>query len=624
MRLREEETPRHFVYICTASSYLAKGAYFVNTPKHVQSTGYMPEPQHEEAKTPVQTPSVFTLLRDYRVAMVWLVVLGIVANALTLILPRLISGVIDSYIKGALDVPTLILEFGGFSLGILLFTYAQSIVQTYVSERVARDLRAKLVRKISMQSYRFIEDKNPSKLLTNITSDIDAIKQFVDQAVVSLVSSTVIIVGAAIILLSINWKLGLAVLTIIPIIGVTFFVVLRMVRAYFMQSREVIDWLNKVINESIMGAALIRVLHSERFEHDKFTLANGRARDIGLNILRLFSFMVPVITFVSSVGTLIVVTLGGYFVTQGTMTLGSFVAFNSYIAIFIFPILVIGFISNIIVQAGASYARIYEVLQAPDEVDDGTVKESLHGSIEVSHVTVMYGEKPALRDVSLSVLPGTKTAIIGPTAAGKTQLLNVIAGLATPKEGTVLYDGRPIGAYERASFYPQVGLVFQDSVLFNTTVRENIAFSTTVTDASLEKAVATAELADFLLTLPEGLDTVVSERGTSLSGGQKQRLMLARALALDPKILFLDDFTARVDARTERKILENITRNYPGITLVSITQKIAPIEHYDQIILIMEGELLASGTHETLMHTSPEYVQIYESQRSTNTYELRT
>ena len=575
-------------------------------------------------KVSAKTPSVFTLLSQYRSTFVWLILLGIGGNVLTLWLPRLISGVIDSYIRDTLDVRALILEFGSFSLGILLFSYAQSIVQTYVSERVARDIRIKLVRKISLQSYRFIEEKTAAKLLTNITSDIDAIKMFVDQAVVSLVSSGVIIIGAAIILVSIDWKLGLAVLTIIPIIGGTFFVVLRMVRAYFTQSREVIDWLNKVISESIMGAALIRVLHAERFEHEKFTLANARARDIGLNILRLFSFMVPVITFVSSVGTLIVVTLGGYFVTHGTMTLGSFVAFNSYIAILIFPILVIGFISNIIVQAGASYARIYEVLQEPDEVDDGIVKEPLRGGIEVSHVTVMYGEKSALKDVSLTILPGTKTAIIGPTAAGKTQLLNVITGLIAPQQGIVTYDGRAIDEYERASFYPQIGLVFQDSVLFNTTVRENIAFSTTVTDSSLKKAIQTAELADFLHTLPQGLDTVVSERGSSLSGGQKQRMMLARALALDPKILFLDDFTARVDARTEKKILENISQNYPGITLVSITQKIAPIESYDQIILLMEGEILDSGTHNTLMKTSPEYVQIYESQRSTNTYELRT
>jgi len=306
------------------------------------------------------------------------------------------------------------------------------------------------------------------------------------------------------------------------------------------------------------------------------------------------------------------------------MTLGSFAAFNSYIIILIFPILVIGFMSNIIAQADASYTRIYEVLRAPDEKDTGTVTEPLRGQIDIANVTLLYGEKPALKGVSLSVSPGTKTAIIGPTAAGKTQLLNVVTGLTLPQVGEVLYDGKPLAAYEHASFYPQVGLVFQDSVLFNTTVRENIAFSTTVTNESLQKAIETAELADFLHTLPQGLDTLVSERGTSLSGGQKQRIMLARALALDPKILFLDDFTARVDTETERKILANVEKNYPGITLVSITQKIAPIENYDQIILLMEGEILAQGTHKELVQTSPEYVQIYDSQRSTNAYELRT
>jgi ATP-binding cassette subfamily B protein len=584
----------------------------------------MSEKITNKKETVPKPPSVFSILGPYRVMIVWLTLLAVAANVLTLFLPRLVATVIDAYIRGNLDLSALVIEFGGFALGIFFFTYLQTIVQTYASERVARDLRLKLVNKISKQGYRFIEDRSPSKLLTNITSDIDSIKLFVAQAIVSLVSSAVIIVGAAIILLTIDWKLALAVLTIIPIIGITFFVILKQVRALFMQSREVIDWLNSVINESILGAALIRVLNSQRFEYAKFTDANAKARSVGIGILKLFSFMIPIITFVSSMATLTVMTLGGYFITQGSMTLGSFAAFNSYIVILIFPILVIGFMSNVIAQAGASYARINEVLDAPDEKDEGTSAEPLHGNIEVKDITVMYGEKPALKSVSLSIQPGTKTAIIGPTAAGKTQLLNVMTGLTIPKEGEVAYDGKPLGQYERASFYPQIGLVFQDSVLFNTTVRENIAFSKTVTDLSLQKAIETAELNDFLQTLPNGLDTVVSERGSSLSGGQKQRLMLARALALDPKILFLDDFTARVDAQTERKILANVENNYPNLTLVSITQKIAPIENYDQIILLMEGEILAQGTHKELMHTSPEYVQIYDSQRSTNTYELRT
>ena len=165
--------------------------------------------------------------------------------------------------------------------------------------------------------------------------------------------------------------------------------------------------------------------------------------------------------------------------------------------------------------------------------------------------------------------------------------------------------------------------MFQDSVTFNLTLRENIAFSNIVDDASLKKAIDTAELEEFVATLPQKLDTIVSERGTSLSGGQKQRIMLARALALNPKVLLLDDFTARVDQRTERKILANVRQNYPGITLVSVTQKIAPVEDYDQIILLMEGKILAVGTHDELMHASPEYVQIYKSQQSTEDYELQ-
>src|ERR1035437_1146300 len=220
----------------------------------------MPERLPALKAIPQKAPSVFSLLRQYKVMLLWLVVLGIAANGLTLFLPKLISGVIDSFLRGVLDVPTLILQFGGFSLGILVFTYIQSIVQTYAGERVARDLRFQIVNKISRQGYRFIEDKNPSKLLTNITSDIDSIKMFVAQATVSLVSSVVTIIGAAIILFTIDWRLALAVLSIVPIIGVTFFVVLRLVRTLFTQSREVIDWLNTAINESIMGAALIRVL----------------------------------------------------------------------------------------------------------------------------------------------------------------------------------------------------------------------------------------------------------------------------------------------------------------------------------------------------------------------------
>jgi ATP-binding cassette subfamily B protein len=320
--------------------------------------------------------------------------------------------------------------------------------------------------------------------------------------------------------------------------------------------------------------------------------------------------------------SLIILALGGHYVITGAMSLGDFAAFSSYLVILIFPIMVIGFISNFVAQASVSYGRICTVLNAVETEDLGTVNTPLVGKIEMQDITVTYGDKPALKKVSFTVEPGTRTAVIGPTAAGKTQLLYLLTGLMLPKEGAILFDGVNINDYNKETFQHQIGFVFQDSVMFNMSLRENIAFNERVTDELMKKAIETAELGDFIATLPDGLETIVSERGTSLSGGQKQRIMLARALALNPKILLLDDFTARVDGQTEQKILDNVERNYPGITLLSVTQKIASVQHYGQIILLEEGEILASGTHEMLMESSPEYVQIFNSQRSTNHYEL--
>ncbi len=563
------------------------------------------------------------LLKPYWKLIASLIVLALASNALTLWLPRLLSHGIDRFLR-AEPSDTILWQFFGAAGCIFLLTYAQSIMQTFASERVAKDLRNDLSEKISTQTFAEVQTITPAKLLTNLTSDIDAIKTFVAQAVATVVSSIFLILGGSALLISINWRLGLAVLVIMPIIGGTFFVILRKVRSLFLKTREVIDWLNAVINESIVGSALIRVLNSQQREHEKFAEANRKARDIGIGILKLFSAMIPIITFASNLAILIILMLGGRFVIQGSMTLGDFASFNSYLTILIFPMILLGFMSNIIAQAQASYGRIAAVLASPKPTEEGTVIKSLRGSIQIENVSLFYGERAALKNVSLAIEPASRVAIIGPTAAGKTQLLNLLIGLLQPTSGAIRYDGRSINDYTRENLYTQIGLVFQDSIIFNISLRENIAFNTDVTEENLQKAIQTAELSDFITSLPSGLATIVSERGTSLSGGQKQRIMLARALAINPKILLLDDFTARVDTQTEKKIVENISKNYPGLTLVSVTQKIASVEHYDQIVVLMEGEIIATGKHQDLLARSPEYVQIYHSQQSTNTYELRS
>ena len=574
-------------------------------------------------RRPPSGAGLLPLLKPYRGLIVLLVILTVAGSGLNLAVPRIIAHAIDAYTQQTFVLSSVVLQFFVVALLVFVLTYLQSIVQTYASEKVARDLRTRVAAKISVQSYAFVEQVTPSKLLTNLTSDIDAVKLFVSQAIATIIASVFLIVGAGVLLLMINWRLGLSVLGIVPFIAITFQLVLRRVRPLFQKAQEAIDWLNRVINESILGAALIRLLNTQQMEYDKFLAANTEAKDIGLRTLRMFAAMIPVITFAANLATVTILLVGGRFVIAGTMSLGDFTAFNSYLFILIFPIILIGFMSNVIAQATASFLRLGVVLNAPDEQKTGGLVRDLRGDIALQDVSLAFGEKMALKNVSFTAKAGTRTAIIGPTAAGKTQLLYLLIGLLPPTSGTVNYDGEPIDDYDKEALHQQVGLVFQDSVMFNLTLRENIAFSSTIHEADFERAIATAELKDFIGTLPQGLDTVVSERGTSLSGGQKQRIMLARALALNPKVLLLDDFTARVDPSTESTILKNVRENYPGITLISVTQKIASVVDYDQIILLMEGEILATGRHQELMEASPEYVQLFDSQRSTSHYEVQ-
>ncbi len=567
---------------------------------------------------------LFFLVKPYKGLVVALAALTILANALSLWVPKLIASAIDNYQKPGFALSPMIARFLLVCVSAFFLTYLQSLVQTYASERVAKDLRARLVAKLATQTYSFVERVTPAKLLTNLTSDVDGVKLFVSMAIATIISSVFLIAGSSVLLLSIDWRLGAMVLCIVPFIGITFYLALKKVRELFKKGQEAIDWLNRVINESILGATLIRLLNSQQVEYQKFVSANAEAKSVGLSILGVMSALIPTITLAANAATVLILLVGGRFVIAGRMTLGDFSAFNTYLALLIFPIILLGFMSNIMAQAGASYMRLSAVLNAPPSPKAGENRAALRGEVSMSGVSLKLGDKEVLKDVTFSAKAGSTTAIIGPTAAGKTQMLYVLIGLLKPESGTVAYDGEVLEAYDKEALLRQVGFVFQDSILFNLTLRENIAFRTDIPPQDMEKAIATAELHDFIATLPMGLDTLVSERGTSLSGGQKQRVMLARALALNPRVLLLDDFTARVDANTERAIVHNIQRNYPDITLISVTQKISSVEHYDQVILLMEGEVLASGTHAHLMETSPEYVQIYESQRSTNLYEVHS
>ena len=576
-------------------------------------------------KRPAKDPNkanVFDTLKPYSKLISLLVFIALASNAINLLIPSIIGRSIDAYTSNTYNINVVLTEFTLAAVGIFLLTYLQNILQTYVAERVAKNIRTDLSNKISQQSYSYVIKTNPSKLLTNLTSDIDSIKMFVSQAFVIIVSSLFVIIGTSVMLIMTNWKLALAVIAIVPTIGITFGLVLSKARVLFKKGREVIDTLNKIINESIMGAALIRVLNSQQPESVKFLETNIESKNIGISILKLFTILMPVIMFVSNLAAITILAMGGHFVVMGSMSLGEFAAFNSYLMMLIFPIIMIGFMSNIIGQASASYQRVHETLTAPEDKNMGNVTSDIAGNIELKNINLLYDNKPILKDINISIKAGSHTAIIGPTAGGKSQLLYLLTNLIPPNSGTIEFEGIDINNYTKEQFHSQIGFVFQDSTVFNMSLRENIAFNDKVTNESLQKAIATAELADFVESLPNKLDTIISERGTSLSGGQKQRIMLARALAINPKVLLLDDFTSRVDRITENKIIENLQKNYPSLTLISVTQKIASIKDFEQIILLMDGEIIATGTHNELKESSAEYVQIYNSQRSTQHYEI--
>lgn len=584
--------------------------------------------QGKDSSKPVR-PRLNQLLGPYRPLIGLLLLLAFISNALNLSLPRLMQHAIDAYARRQvpLDFESLLALSTPFllvSLVIWLIAYLQSLVQNYASEKVAFDLRQQLASRISEQNFPDIQAHSPAKLLTHLTSDIDAIKLYISMAIPSLASSFVLILGASTLLLTTHWQLALAVLSTLPMLVWLFFGTFKRVRPLFKRAQEAIDQLNRVISESILGSALIRVLTTQSLENKKFESASETARQNGLMILAQFAGLIPWVTFIASFGSLILLVLGGHFLIQHNLTLGQFTAFNSYLGLLIFPILIISFMSNIMARATASYARIVDILNAKIVVSGPQIEAALEGEMEVKDLSLELNQKPILKNLHFKLPAGSRTAIIGPTAAGKTSLLYLLSGLLDPTQGQVLIDGSRLSDYAKSSLHRQLGIVFQDSSLFNISLRENIAFNQIVTETDLQKAIETAELAAFIETLPNGLETQVSERGLSLSGGQKQRLMLARALALNPRILLLDDFTARVDAVTEQRILDNIARNYPQLTLVSVTQKMAAVEAYEQILLLIEGELLAQGRHEELLHQSPEYVQIYQSQRSTQVYELRS
>jgi ATP-binding cassette subfamily B protein len=540
----------------------------------------------------------------------------IVANLLNLFLPRLIGNYIDQFQNLTNLGPQEYTVLGVVTLSIFVFTLLQTFFSIYLAEKIARDMRQNMIDKLSRSSYRFINNIGLNELITSFTSDITNVKQLASQGITSLLTAVILLIGSIVMMLITNFNLGLIAISVLPIIIGVFILIFRLITPLFQYIQKNISRINQAVNENIFGASLIRVLNSQKWEKEKFSSVNKDAKDLNVKIVNLFSLLIPAINFVSNAAIVLIIWVGGNQVVEGSLTLGEFTAFITYFNLLITPIFILGFTSQGFSRGLVSYTRIEKVLAAPSQDVSGTHVGAIKGGLKVENISLEIAGRKILKNVSFEINPGTRTAILGPTGAGKSQLFTILIGLFQATSGSVFVDDIELKDWDKDSFLSQVGIVFQDSLVFKGSLRDNIIFSNIETEENINNAVYTSKLDDFVESLENGLDTQISERGQTLSGGQKQRLMLARSLAIKPKILLLDDFTARVDNQSENEIWKRLKTNYPETTLVSITQKIDAIKDFDQIILLMEGELLAIGTHFDLLQKSPEYKQIYASQQT--------
>jgi ATP-binding cassette subfamily B protein len=378
--------------------------------------------------------------------------------------------------------------------------------------------------------------------------------------------------------------------------------------------------LNTVLQENFAGARVIKAFVREPFEEARFDAVNQDYYQLALRVNRLISLAFPTIFGLLNVATLAVYWVGGRQVILGSLTLGELVAFSNYIMMAFFPIIALGATIAFVATAGASATRIFEILDADIDITEKPGARELppvEGRVTFDHVTFRYiadGE-PVLNEVTFEAQPGQTLALLGATGSGKSTIINLVPRFYDVTEGAVLIDGHDVRDLTLDSLRGQIGIVLQETTLFEGTIRENLAFGRPeATQEEIQEAARAAEAHDFIMSFAEGYDTRVGERGVTLSGGQKQRVAIARALLLDPRILILDDATSSVDVATEYRIQRALDRLMAGRTSLVIAQRVATVVTADQILVLDAGRVAAVGTHQKLLETSELYADIYSSQ----------
>ncbi|MDQ6833734.1 MAG: ABC transporter ATP-binding protein/permease [Chloroflexota bacterium] len=545
-------------------------------------------------------------------------------SAANLIAPQMIRLAIDSGIAHHRQRAVILAVIGLIGVAVMrgLFNFMQGFLAERASQGVAYDLRNALFAQIERLSFSYYDRVEAGQLLTRVTNDVEQIRAFAGSGVVQLASAFVMLIGSTVLLLLLNWQLALVALATIPPLFILLLRFVRRIGPLFGQVQQILGRLNGVLQEDLAGIRVIRAFSREEYETARYRVINDELLDKNLQTIRAFANNFPFVFFFANLGTFAVVWFGGWQVIGGTLTIGSLIAFNSYLSFLLFPILTIGFQAAGISRAGASALRVFDVLDAPLDVHDAPDAVALPpvtGQVVFDDVHFRYpgGEREILRGVSFVIEPGQTVAILGTTGSGKSTLMNLLPRFYDVTGGAVTVDGHDVRHVTLASLRGQIGIVLQETLLFSGSVRANIAYGKpTATGEEIEAAARAAQADGFIRALPQGYETIVGERGVGLSGGQRQRIAIARALLVDPRLLLLDDSTSAVDAETESLIqeaLDRLMRDRRRTALV-IAQRISTVRDADRILILDQGTIVAQGTHAELLRDSALYNDILGSQ----------